>query len=82
LDIKGQHPTNWIVTKCLKRNIITTLCGANTSKIKEGRNDDDYDIDTRTFLMRPLRPQMIVITMNLNPNIQILPLVILLGHKS
>jgi hypothetical protein len=37
---------------------------------------------TSTFLMKQLRPQMIVTTMSLDPNIQILPLVIFLGHKS
>jgi hypothetical protein len=31
--------------------------------------------------MRQLKPQMIL-TMNFNPKIQILPLVILLGHES
>jgi hypothetical protein len=29
-----------------------------------------------------LRPQMIVTTMNFDPNIQILPLIILLSHES
>jgi hypothetical protein len=37
---------------------------------------------TPTFLMKQLRPQMIVTTMSLDPNIQILPLVILVGHES
>jgi len=37
---------------------------------------------TLTFLMRQLRPQMIMTTMNFDPKIQNLPLVILLGHKS
>jgi hypothetical protein len=37
---------------------------------------------TRTFLMKQLMPQMIMTTMNYDPNIQILPLIILLGHKS
>jgi hypothetical protein len=62
-------------------NIITTLCGTDILEAAEGCNNDD-DKMTLTFLMKQLRPQMIVTTMNLNPNIQILPLVILLGHKS
>jgi hypothetical protein len=37
---------------------------------------------TLTFLMKQLRSQMIVTTMSLDPNIQNLPLIILLGHKS
>jgi carbamoylphosphate synthase small subunit len=33
------------MTKCLGQNIITTLCGIDISKMKEGHNDDD-DNDT------------------------------------
>jgi hypothetical protein len=36
---------------------------------------------TLTFLMRQLRPQMIVTTMSFDPNIQNLPLIILLGES-
>jgi len=46
LGIEGQHPTKWIVTKRSSQNIITTLCGTNTSKTKEWHNDDDDDDDT------------------------------------
>ncbi len=31
------------MTKCLGQNIITTLCGIDISKAKEGHNDDDDD---------------------------------------
>jgi hypothetical protein len=34
------------MTKCSSRNIVTTLCGTDTSKVEEGRNDDDDDNDT------------------------------------
>jgi hypothetical protein len=50
------------------------LHGINILEAEEGRNDDDDDDDekmmtmTPTFLMRQLRPQMILTTMNLNPN--------------
>jgi hypothetical protein len=71
------------------QNIITTLCGIDTSKAEEHCNNDDDDDDNdtdilneATFLMRQVRPQMIVMTMNLDFNIQILPLVILLDHES
>jgi hypothetical protein len=37
---------------------------------------------TLTFLMKQLKPQMIMTTMSLEPNIQILPSVIFLGHES
>jgi hypothetical protein len=33
------------VTKRSSQNIITTLCGTNTSKTKEWHNDDDDDDD-------------------------------------
>jgi hypothetical protein len=46
LDIEGQHPTKQIVTKRLRQNIMTTLCGINTSKAKEGCNNDNDDNDT------------------------------------
>jgi hypothetical protein len=36
---------------------------------------------TPIVLMRQLKPKMIVTTMSLDPNIQILPLVIILGHE-
>jgi hypothetical protein len=36
---------------------------------------------TLTFLMGQLRPQMVVTTMGLDPIIQFLQLVILLGHE-
>jgi hypothetical protein len=39
-------------------------------------------IMTLTFFMGQLRPEMIVTTVNLDPNIQVLQLVIILGHKS
>ncbi len=39
-------------------------------------------IMTLTFMMKQLKPQMIMTTMSLDPNIQILPLVIFLGHES
>jgi hypothetical protein len=35
-----------------------------------------------TFTMRQLRPQMIVTTKSFDPKIEILPLIIFLGHKS
>ncbi len=38
-------PTKQVMTKCLGQNIITTLCGIDISKMKEGHNDDD-DNDT------------------------------------
>jgi hypothetical protein len=65
------------VTKHSKQNIITTLRGIDTSKAELGRNNDDDDNDM-TFMMKQLKPQIV----SLNPNIKILPLVILLGHKS
>jgi hypothetical protein len=37
---------------------------------------------TPSFLMKQLRPQMIVTTVSLDPNIQILPLIIFLRYKS
>jgi len=37
---------------------------------------------TPTFFMKQLKPQLKVTTMNLDPNIQLFPLIILLGHKS
>jgi hypothetical protein len=37
---------------------------------------------TLTFLMKQLRPQMILTTTSFDPNIQILPLMILLSHES
>jgi hypothetical protein len=81
LDIEGWHPTKQIVTKRSRQNIITTLHGTYISKVEEGCNDDDETM-TSTFFMRQLRPQIIVITMSLNPKIQIMPMVILLGHES
>jgi hypothetical protein len=46
INIKGQHATKWIVTKCLRQNTIMTLHGTNTSKIEECHNgDDDNDIN-------------------------------------
>jgi hypothetical protein len=33
LDIEGQCPTKWIVTKCSNQNIITTLHGVDISKV-------------------------------------------------
>jgi hypothetical protein len=65
------------VTKHSKQNIITTLRGIDTSKAELGCNNDDDDNDM-TFMMKQLKPQIV----SLNPNIKILPLVILLGHKS
>jgi hypothetical protein len=41
IDIKGQHATKWIVTKCLRQNTIMTLHGKDTSKVEECRNGDD-----------------------------------------
>jgi hypothetical protein len=49
LDIEGRHPTKWILTKRSGQNIITYFCGTNTSKAKEGHNDDDDDNDTNIF---------------------------------
>jgi hypothetical protein len=49
LDIEGQCPTKRIVTIHSKRNIITTLCGTNISKVEERCNDDDDDNDTDIF---------------------------------
>jgi len=46
LDIEGWCPIKRIVTKHSRQNIITTLCGINTSKVEEGCNDDDDDNDT------------------------------------
>jgi hypothetical protein len=37
---------------------------------------------TLTFLMGQLRPKMVMTTMSLDPNIQILQVVIILGHES
>ncbi len=34
------------MTKCLGRNIITTLRGTNILEVEEGCNDDDDDNDT------------------------------------
>jgi hypothetical protein len=45
MDIKGQHLTKQIVTKCLRWNIIINLHGTNILKAKEWHNgDDDNDI--------------------------------------
>ncbi len=33
------------MTKCSRQNIVTTLCGIDTSKAEERRNDDDDDND-------------------------------------
>ncbi len=64
-------------------NIITTLHGTNILKVKEGRNDDDDDDDNDTHIPNEaIEPQMIVTTMSIHPKIQILQLVILLGHES
>jgi len=49
--------------------------------MEKGCNDDDDDNDTK-IPNEALRPQMIVTTMNFDPNIQILPLIILLSHES
>jgi hypothetical protein len=81
LDTEGQHPNKRIVTKHLGWNIIATLHGIDISKAEEGHNDDDDDNDTNIFDEAIKAP-------NDNdyheprPNIQILPLVILLWHKS
>jgi len=46
MDIKGQHFTKQIVTKCLRWNIIMNLHGTNIAKAKEWHNgDDDNDIN-------------------------------------
>jgi hypothetical protein len=46
MDIKGQHLTKQIVTKCSRWNIIMNLHGTNISKAKEWCNgDDDNDIN-------------------------------------
>jgi hypothetical protein len=45
MDIKGQHFTKQIVTKCSRWNIIMNLHGTNISKAKKWYNgDDDNDI--------------------------------------
>jgi len=81
LDIEGQCPTKGIMTKHSGQNIIKTLCGTNISKAKERRNDDDDDNDTNI-------PDEAIEASNdsdyheLRPQHQILPLVILLSHKS
>ncbi len=43
LDIEGQHPMKYIVTKRLRQNIIMTLQRIDTSKAKERHNGDYYD---------------------------------------
>ncbi len=62
-------------------NIITTLRRTNISKAEEGRNDDDDDNDTNIH-------DEAIEALNDNdyhepdPNSQILPLIILVGHES
>ncbi len=80
MDIKKQHPTKQIMTKCSGRNIVTTLCGIDISKAEEGRNDDDDD--DNDILDEVIKAPMTMTTMNFNPNIQFFPLIILLGHES
>jgi hypothetical protein len=46
LDIEGRCPTKQIVTKCLRRNIITTLRGTNILVVEEWCNNDDDDNNT------------------------------------
>jgi hypothetical protein len=46
LDIEGWRLTKQIVMRHSRRNIITTLCGTNISKVEEGCNDDDDNNDT------------------------------------
>jgi hypothetical protein len=71
------------MTKRSSLNIIITLRGIDTLETKEGCNDDDDDDnDTNILDDKTIKAQMIVTTMSLDPNIKILPLVILLGHKS
>ncbi len=54
IDIKGQHATKWIVTKCLKQNTIMTLHGTNTLKVEECCNgDDDNDININDEWRKP-----------------------------
>jgi hypothetical protein len=53
--------------------------------VKEGCNDDDDDDDDDNDTQIPneaIEPQMKITTMSLHPKIQILQLIILLGHKS
>jgi hypothetical protein len=46
LILKDGVPPNKIVTKCLRWNIIMTLCGIDIFKMKDWSNDDDDDNDT------------------------------------
>jgi len=68
--------------KTFKRNIITTLRWTDISKTEKGRNDDDDDDNDTNILDGALKPQMTVTTLSFDPNIQILPLIIFLSHKS
>ncbi len=77
------------MTKHSRRNIITTLCGINTSEVEEGCNNDDDDNDTNIpdeAIEAPndndYHERRKKYELSQNPNIQILPLVIFLGHES
>jgi hypothetical protein len=74
-------PTKQIVTKHLGEISSQPCVGQTLQKWRRGAMMMMMTM-TPTFLMKQFRPQMIVTTMSLDPNIQILPLVILLGHES
>jgi len=50
LDIGGQHLAKRTMTM-FSQNIITTLCGIDTSKAEEQCNNDDDDDDNDTDIL-------------------------------